>query len=65
MKARRASCASPLLEQPGEPVDMSYRIAVDAPLARARSLRCADVATALLDVLERDDLQRRAALVAN
>ncbi len=47
------------------PATGAYRIDADAPLPRARSLRYPDLATALLDVLERDDLQRRAAYVAN
>ena len=43
----------------------AYRIGADAPLPRARSLRYGDLAAALLDVLGRRDLQRRAAFVAN
>lgn len=48
-----------------KPATGAYRIGADAPLRRGRSLRCADLATALLDVLEREDLQRHAAFVAN
>jgi putative NADH-flavin reductase len=48
-----------------KPATGAYRIDADAPLRRARSLRCADLATALLDVLEREDLQGRTAFVAN
>jgi putative NADH-flavin reductase len=51
-----------LVDKPGTG---AYRIAADAPLPRARSLRYADLATALLDVLAREDLQRHAAFVAN
>lgn len=47
-----------------KPATGTYRIA-STPLPRARSLRCADLATALLEVLAREDLQRRAAFVAN
>lgn len=43
----------------------AYRIDANAPLPRAYSLRCADLATALLDVLDREDLQRHTAYVAN
>ncbi len=42
-----------------------YRVDVARPLPRARSLTCADLATALLDSLDREDLYRRAAFVAN
>jgi putative NADH-flavin reductase len=48
-----------------KPAPGAYRIAAGAPLPRARSLRYPDLATALLDVLEREDLQRHAAFVAN
>jgi putative NADH-flavin reductase len=48
-----------------KPATGAYRIHADAPLPRARSIRCADLATALLDVLERDDLQGRTAFIAN
>jgi putative NADH-flavin reductase len=48
-----------------KPATGAYRIAADVPLPRARSLRYPDLATALLDVLEREDLQRHAAFVAN
>ncbi len=47
------------------PATGGYRIDANAPLPRPRSLRYADLATALLDVLGREDLQRRAAFVAN
>jgi putative NADH-flavin reductase len=47
-----------------KPATGGYRIAA-APLLRARSVRYADLASALLDVLEREDLQRRTAFVAN
>lgn len=42
-----------------------YRVQVDRPLRRALSIRYADLATALLDVLDRADLYRRAAFVAS
>lgn len=42
-----------------------YRIDADRPLPKARSLTYADLATALLDSLEREDLYRRTAFVAN
>lgn len=48
-----------------KPATGAYRIDANAPPARARSLRYPDLATALLDVLEREDLQRHAAFVAN
>jgi putative NADH-flavin reductase len=48
-----------------KPATGAYRVDADQPLPRARSLRCADLATALLDVLGREDLQGRAAYVAN
>lgn len=41
-----------------------YRLEV-APLPKARSITYPDLATALLDSLEREDLHRRAAFVAN
>jgi putative NADH-flavin reductase len=48
-----------------KPATGAYRVDANAPPPRARSLRCADLASALLDVLEREDLQRHAAFVAN
>lgn len=42
-----------------------YRIDADRPLPKARSLTYADLATALLDSLERHELYRRTAFVAN
>jgi|SRR6516165_2476392 len=42
-----------------------YRLDASRPLPRARSITCADLATALLDSLTRPDLYRRAAYVAN
>lgn len=42
-----------------------YRIDANGPLARARSLTYSDLATALLDSLDREDLYRRVAFVAN
>jgi putative NADH-flavin reductase len=48
-----------------KPATGAYRIDVNQPLPRARSLRYADLASALLDVLEREDLQGHAAFVAN
>jgi len=42
-----------------------YRLDASQPLARARSITHADLATALLDSLDRPDLYRRAAYVAN
>ena len=43
----------------------AYRVDAQRPLRRARSIRCPDLATALLDVLDREDLHGRAAYVAN
>jgi putative NADH-flavin reductase len=51
-----------LVDKPGTG---HYRIDVERPLPRARSLTYADLATALLDSLEREDLYRRTAFVAN
>ncbi|MEO6629113.1 MAG: SDR family oxidoreductase [Aquihabitans sp.] len=48
-----------------KPATGHYRISVDAPLPRARSLTYADLATAMLDSLDRKDLHRHAAFVAN
>lgn len=42
-----------------------YRVASDGPLPRARSITFSDLATALLDSLDREELFRRAAFVAN
>lgn len=42
-----------------------YRLDASQPLPKARSLTYADLATALLDSLNRDDLNRRTAYVAN
>ena len=42
-----------------------YRLDASRPLPKARSITCADLATALLDSLDRPDLYRRAAYVAN
>jgi putative NADH-flavin reductase len=42
-----------------------YRLDASRPLPHARSITCADLATALLDSLTRPDLYRRAAYVAN
>ncbi|CAI7978166.1 NAD-dependent epimerase/dehydratase [Frankia sp. Hr75.2] len=43
----------------------SYRVATEAPLPRARSITYSDLAMALLDVLDRRDLHRRAVTVAH
>ncbi|MEU0154753.1 NAD(P)-dependent oxidoreductase [Micromonospora fulviviridis] len=51
-----------LLEKP--PVG-AYRISSGRPLPKARTLTYADLATSLIDALDRDDLRRRAAYVAN
>lgn len=48
-----------------KPASGGYRIDASVPLPRARSIRYPDLATALLDVLEREELQRRCAFVAN
>lgn len=42
-----------------------YRVGASGPLPNARSLTYADLATALLDTLDREDLRRRAVFVAN
>lgn len=42
-----------------------YRLDASRPLPKARSITCADLATALLDSLDRPDLYRRAAYVAS
>ncbi|RQX01798.1 NAD(P)-dependent oxidoreductase [Micromonospora inaquosa] len=51
-----------LVEKP--PVG-GYRISPGRPLPKARTLTYADLATSLIDALNRDDLRRRAAYVAN
>ncbi len=43
----------------------AYRLDANRPLPRARSLTYADLATALLDVVDRGDLRRQAVFVAN
>ena len=43
----------------------SYRIATDKPLRRGFSITAPDMATALLDIVERNDLGRRFVFVAN
>lgn len=43
----------------------SYRLAVDGRLPRANRITCADLASALLDVLNREDSVRRACAVAS
>jgi putative NADH-flavin reductase len=48
----------------GKPPTGAYRVGI-APLPKARSITHADLASALLDVLDRDDLYRRAVYVAN
>lgn len=48
-----------------KPAKGEYRIDADQPLRKARSLTYADLATALLDCLGREDLYGRAAFVAN
>jgi putative NADH-flavin reductase len=47
------------------PATGRYRLAADGPLPNARTLTYADLASALLDALDREDLYRRAVLVAN
>lgn len=42
-----------------------YRMDANQPLPKGRSITYADLATALLDVLERDDLYRRSVYIAN
>jgi putative NADH-flavin reductase len=42
-----------------------YRLDASRPLPKARSITCADLATALLDSLTRPELYRRVAYVAN
>ncbi len=42
-----------------------YRLDAGRPLTKARSLTHADLATALLDSLDREDLRRRVAFIAN
>lgn len=43
----------------------SYRIDAEAPLRRGFSITAADMATALIDIAERDDLSRQFVFVAN
>lgn len=43
----------------------NYRLDANRPLAKARSLTYGDLATALIDSLDREDLYRQAAFVAN
>lgn len=43
----------------------SYRLDANQPLSKARSLTYGDLATALIDSLDRNDLYRQAAFVAN
>lgn len=47
------------------PVTGRYRLDATRPLPGARSISYADLATAVLDVVDRDDLHGRAAYVAN
>ena len=49
----------------GKKATRRYRLEASRPLPHARSITCADLATALLDSLTRPDLYRRAAYVAN
>lgn len=48
-----------------KPPTGNYRLSASRPPPKARTLTYADLATALLDALDRDDLKRRAAYVAN
>ncbi len=48
-----------------KPATGNYRLDAVRPLAKARSLTYADLAAALLDSLDRQDLYRRAVFVAN
>lgn len=48
-----------------KPATGHYRLDAHRPLARARSMTYADLASALLDTLDRQDLYRRPAYVAN
>lgn len=48
-----------------KPATGSYRLDADRPLPKARSITYADLAAALLDCLDREDLYRRAVSVAN
>lgn len=47
------------------PATGHYRLSTDGPLPGARRIACADLATALLDALGREDLWRRPAVVAD
>ena len=46
------------------PATGSYRLGPDGHLDRARKISTSDLATALLDVLDRRDLYRRSTIVA-
>lgn len=48
-----------------KPATGHYRMQADRPLPKARRITCSDLATALLDSLDREDLYHRAAFVAN
>ncbi|TDC85972.1 NAD-dependent epimerase/dehydratase family protein [Micromonospora sp. KC606] len=48
-----------------KPATGNYRLDVSRPLPKGRTLTYADLATALLDAVNRDDLRRRPAYVAN
>lgn len=48
-----------------KPATGRYRVDTNGPLRKARSITFPDLATALLDSLDREDLYRRAAYVAN
>lgn len=48
-----------------KPATGSYRLDADRPLPKSRSITYADLAAALLDCLDREDLNRRAVSVAN
>lgn len=61
--ARWTSVRPPRLLE--KPATGSYRLSISRPLPKARALTYGDLATALLDVSERDDLRCRAAYVAN
>lgn len=43
----------------------NYRLSIDGPLARGWSITAPDMATALIDIAERDDLGRKHVYVAN
>lgn len=48
-----------------KPATGHYRVDAHRPPPKSRNLTCADLASALLDSLDREDLYRRAAYVAN